>query len=284
MSDLLQLLKAVILNPEEDLPRLMYADALEELELVYKACPRCEEVKGYKCNFCDGTGDSGDYHASRMCVYCDGRGYGKVDCRACSNTGRVLDATNRERAKFIRNAIARRSDNLECYKWPRSYDVGFDPVAINGPWHIEFDRGFACNWTTTAADFLTHADAIVWHPEQTVPCGKCDGRGYWNREPDPNDFHDVGGPMDCESCRMSGRVPRECPPTAQPITSVTLTAYPSAPVLEESMSRAGGQVRLHGRQQWYDFMDIPPDVDPWLWLLQQEWPGVKFTLPHGQPA
>lgn len=57
-------------------------------------------------------------------------------------------------------------------------------------------RGFVSRVTCTAEDWLKHADALSWHPSQTVPYG-----------------------YDSER-------PRPCPSTAQPIRRVALTTCP----------------------------------------------------------
>ncbi len=141
-----------------------------------------------------------------------------VDVHRLVYADRLEELGQSERAGFIRNAILRRDDQLECYRFPASYSVGFDPIPITGVWHVEFDRGFGYDWMTDAATFLRHADALIWHESQTVKtadvCPKCSGKGRTGR-------------VKCPVCDGSGAMdafaPRPCPPTAQPIRRVRLT-------------------------------------------------------------
>lgn len=122
---------------------------------------------------------------------------------------------------------------------------------------IEFNRGFVHQVTCESADWLTHCDQIFWHPSQTVMCGyKCNI------------------PPWCGKCRVNGfptgRIPRPCPETAQPITRVVLTTVPE-----------GEFLALEALRNWVR----PPRLgDHVLDCWHAEWPGVDFVLPAHQPA
>lgn len=130
---------------------------------------------------------------------------------------------------------------------------------------VEWSRGFVGSLVCTAEDFLRHADAMLWHPEQTVRCGNCCGAGYITEER-----------FGCPRCgsgkpkfRGDGRgAPRPCPPTAQPITHVTLTTMPDVVTLADvaSCHRHDGATAV---------------VLPWRIKesLESVWPGVTFELP-----
>jgi len=106
-------------------------------------------------------------------------------------------------------------------QWP-AFDVG---LARQGPISTDnellFARGFILQVICSAEDFLKHADQLVWHPEMTNECPKCQnpetaaGFGW---------FNEYG--ITCEHCRDKRSVPRSCPDTAQPIQKVTLTDDP----------------------------------------------------------
>lgn len=107
---------------------------------------------------------------------------------------------------------------------------------------MTFRRGFVEEITCTAADFLKHADALVWHPGMTDKCPTCVGMG---------DLGTLIGRHGCYTCapnhttRGSGYVPRPCPLTAHPIRKVVLTTRPQ-----------------------FD--------SAWLGV---NWPGIEFALP-----
>lgn len=106
-------------------------------------------------------------------------------------------------------------------------------VCPNG--EIYLCRGFIESVTCTAADWLKHADALHWHPEQRVTCPRCDGLDRWERNTRP----------DCPDCDGAGRVPRPCPPTAQPITRVTLATRPTVAELV-TLARSHGYANPEG--------------------------------------
>lgn len=95
MTDLNSLLRAVITNPDEDTPRLMYADALDEL-------PTVSEI----CSWCEGSGEDGPD------VFVDGELQKAVVCRKCKGTKFITDTTNQDRAEFIRLQV-------EIAKYPK---------------------------------------------------------------------------------------------------------------------------------------------------------------------
>lgn len=115
--------------------------------------------------------------------------------------------------------------------WVRNYRRDWFPGIPDG-WPTKFDRpttwasptafvsrGFVSRLSCDADTFLKHADALIWHPGQTRPC----------------------------------------PPTAQPITAVNLTAAPT--------------LRLGG-------VEIPSLA---AYAYEKQWPGVAFTLPSTIP-
>jgi hypothetical protein len=117
-----------------------------------------------------------------------------------------------------------------------------------------FTRGFVSAVTCTAEDWLTHADALCWHPASTDECSESECRLSsmpWRARlivPRP----------DCPTCKGSGRVPRPCPPTAQPIVKVTLTGADYRFLVANEFSEWHGQ----GRVVWRSL----------------RWPGVEFSL------
>lgn len=188
MSDLDALLRAIVTNPDEDTPRLMYADALDE------------------------RGEPGD----------------------------------RERAEFIRRQCGNEWTGTEGW------------VEVPSGLDVHSERGFLWRIKCDAAAFLRHADELLWHPTQTVECVDCRGRGYNRRTDIPGVYNDEHVTQ-CVECTVNGvgqgRVPRPCPPTAQPIRRVVLTTT-NPEMMSEAVAGLNGNVYSLCR-----------------------WPGVEFVLP-----
>lgn len=119
---------------------------------------------------------------------------------------------------------------------------GLGPMCRIPPWEYPtvrgtVSRGFVSAVTCTAQDWLAHADALCWHPSQTVECrAKGCEHGTIGR-PRPGD---VGGQWMgrmCDACDGMGRIPRPVPPTAQPIERVTLTGEITGRIIEQVCAR-----------------------------------------------
>ncbi len=101
------LLAAIVAAPDDDTPRLAYADALDEREPVRVACPECKGRGKVDppCDTCDGNGRVADpdskYSDGTMdCPDCD-----TETCPRCDGTGSVLDTGNADRAELIRAQV-----------------------------------------------------------------------------------------------------------------------------------------------------------------------------------
>jgi uncharacterized protein (TIGR02996 family) len=158
-----------------------------------------------------------------------------------------------------------------------------------------WSRGFVDRVTCTAADWLAHADQIAWHPGQTVECGKCvpdakaasrldpvrerrrpDGSVERYMELEPFTFKSAKPPRSlCPTCSGTGRVARPCPPTAQPITRVTLTTRPTlAHHIQMFRTRFGPDNVPDTEGEVVD-----TDAEQ-IELLRGWWPGITFAIPH----
>lgn len=119
-------------------------------------------------------------------------------------------------AHYIRDSI-NRPDVVQLFNVEPPWSVM--PDGITPQWA----RGFVTAVTCTAQRWLSVADDISWHPEQTVEC-RAKGCEYGTiGRPRPGD---VGGQWMgrmCDACDGMGRVARPLPATAQPITRVTMT-------------------------------------------------------------
>lgn len=94
------LLTAILAHPDDDTPRLMYADCLEGLDTVSVPCTQCAEAVMTPCHVCGGIGTIEDL----PCAHCDAYGVltYRPNCAACEGAGFVLDTSAQDRAEFIR--------------------------------------------------------------------------------------------------------------------------------------------------------------------------------------
>lgn len=250
MSTLSELLSGIISNPNEDVPRLMYADALVEQESKYIMCPRC---KGNGVTYTQS--EYGDEYQEHMCSLCD-------------NNKQVLDTSDTKLSEFIKlsielanhkkkvkpridfniKSIEVRNDGYEgidSYKWYREgiilrelhdkmkgdvwthpnytylviYPIPHDSVKL------ELERGFISSITCTTSQFLSIKDRLIWHGSMTNVCTWCGG--YSTYLPAGRDY---GGPVSpfvtCINCN-NGKVQRPCPLTAHPVREIDITGYHS---------------------------------------------------------
>jgi len=105
-SDRDALLAACRLAPDEDTPRLLLADWLDEQGDVRVKCQCRKERASLACKVCgNAPDDSGCLEHGRGCyvLHEDGGGseYFEV-CDKCENAGTILDTSNRDRAELIR--------------------------------------------------------------------------------------------------------------------------------------------------------------------------------------
>lgn len=280
MSDLNALLAGIIMHPDDDTRRLVYADALDEMEPVRVKC-----TSGM-CGF-DAKPGYVKVNSGRNYVYGEPR---ERKCNRCDGTGTVLDTSNAARAAFIRAQVAGVKDLFDiATRATSTFPVGWlhkrasDKNEYDKP-TMHVGRGFGERLRCSAENFLKHADALIWHPEQTAECPQCKGaKGYWD---DGGCKYQSPWWCECKACSGSGRVPRPCPDTAQPIRKVVLTTLPG-------IQSNGSGWRLRGESQFNGpfrpHRKIPVGVNG-SWrealplLLKAEWPGITFTLPATSPV
>lgn len=179
-------LRAILEHPEDDAARLVYADWLQENGQE----PRAEFIR-VQCELsriprCVNCGDTGSMHYGSFvaaCRWCDARRYNL----------RRRERELRQRYTPIwfalpGLAVASVWDYPPEVRWCEADDHHEGIDIVTG----DTARGFIASVTCTAADWLRHADTLVWHPGQTV----------------------------------------ECPATAQPITRVVLTDMAGADIEE----------------------------------------------------
>jgi hypothetical protein len=72
------------------------------------------------------------------------------------------------------------------------------------------------------------------------------------------------------------------PPTAQPVTHVTLTTWPKHRFNDDGRTQIIGHGQTHWVPRGESFDHSRRGIVTW--LLEQEWPTVKFTLPSATDA
>lgn len=225
---LTDLMRAICEFPAEDTPRLEYADAMDELH--ERATERAEFIRV-------------QIELTKTPKMLPP---GQLVWSGASENPVIVGLTIHDTENPKWAGLYKREDELWGYGEPGSWSVD-DPLAF--PYSIRcietetiskstathdpiviYRRGFPSSITCTAQDWLTHADAIYWHPEMVVKCDNCDGRGETR-------FCDAAGDMDDEPClkcggslrggykRGDGRMSAPFVAVTQPITEVTLTDF-----------------------------------------------------------
>ncbi len=98
----------------------------------------------------------------------------------------------------------------------KNYDYfGYESGTAGELWvGWEFRRGFVGELKLRGDTFLQCADKLLWHPNATDKCPECGGSGELATS------HE----FTCYECKGSGLRARPFPPTAQPVTRVTITS------------------------------------------------------------
>ena len=271
-ADELGLLRAVVTDPDEDTPRLVYADWLDEHQEI--PCPHC------------GGGRPGTW------VYGLDRRGGCFTCgrRGAEGSGLINDGSRRARAEFVRVQVELAGINPDihtptdrpggvgcatCERYAElrrregellaAHGAAWDAALhdeIDWPHHhyqmnLERRRGFVEAVTCTAEDWLTHHATLCWHPDQRVPCPRCDGAGEAIGSDRPFEWRGPGSwPGPCPVCGRKKDVPRPFVPTAQPVRKVVLTTNPNVNPGHEVHGVLDDTAKFHwtdGRWGWVEF-------------------------------
>lgn len=166
------LLRAIMLNPDEDDPRLRYSDWLEEQESAPVRCTRC---------------------AGSGCSY-SGCGYETYDCPKCDGRGEVGDETSRLRAEYIRRWIQshRTPDPLRDDGWLANikrvndlYPLIFHRYGLKTKVaEAGMDRGFIWNVETSWYWWAANGDKL--RAQEWVPRVKITAPFWLDEESDEN--------------------------------------------------------------------------------------------------
>ena len=136
MTEQEALLAAIRAARDEDTPRLAYADWLDEHEEMERG-----EFIRVQCELAN-------VHEPHVC----GHNHGAGDCWVCR-------LRNRERELFSQFDFVTATPFEQSYHWPpqdRRHEVHDDTLP-----QVAWSRGFIAHVICTAANWLTHADAIL---------------------------------------------------------------------------------------------------------------------------
>lgn len=257
MSDRQGFIAAICAQPDDDVARLVYADWLEE----HGEAERAAFIR-VQCELARIRPEADPRRGADLAT---GRYY------TPPLFPRWQELDRRERELFKANG----PNQLE-WMGKALHDIcepGSEWLA-HLPW---FRRGLVERIECGAEDFLRVAPALVWHPEMTDVCEGCYGV----------EEHGAAGHAnykrsECPQCHGTGRIPRPCPATAQPIERVKLTTSPRIGVGGPGwvpgsvFLEAGGQRRVIRLPD--DFKDALDETDiPD--VLKAEFPGIAFELP-----
>lgn len=219
MTEESDLIAAIVANPKENTPRLMYADWLRERNGpgdVDRATLIQSQINQGEFLACV-TPKYGEIYSQylrsapvdRVYIGCATPGL----CEGCRHN-EDLGSSGRWNIRYFAGAFLQRlpggpQGSGQLVRYPQV--VGGFIETLVGPTEV----------------FLKWCDELLWHPKQTSTCQNCDGRGEER-------FCDAAGDMDDTPClvcgfsggwykRGSGTVSRSCPVTAQPIKHVALT-------------------------------------------------------------
>jgi uncharacterized protein (TIGR02996 family) len=177
------LLREILACPDDDAPRLAYADRLDELAGRVE-CGRCQrdepgwrlgiggEPPRVQCHVCQGTGSVSDGSAERAAfircqielatMHCT-RYLHTEPCRHLGPGGaggpfELCESLLRRERELLESATGR---GYHCWEWMGQ--AVKDHVVPDGAYwrdHVVFRRGFVAAITCTAADFIAHAGGI----------------------------------------------------------------------------------------------------------------------------
>ncbi len=194
MTDRDALLRSIIESPQDDLPRLVYADWLDENgNSAHAAFIRCQ------------------IELARLDVSDWRRSIGK------------REALRRREVKLWDGLW---DQWLESFRWDYPADGKYDQTKRGSPHLTDMSRGFVSSLTLSWSDWLRHHEAIYWHAEQTVECEACGGTGSSSL---PKMY---ATELRCRECEAddpkrglvgTGRIPRPFVATAQPLERVVIT-------------------------------------------------------------
>lgn len=199
MHDDAAFLRAIIETPDDDTPRLVYADWLDENAGTVKVCSGTHRHPG-TMGFNHGVWHDSDpnyphHHCDAKCWVSDGRReraeFIRLQCEIARELtpGIIKLAETVIRCPGITAKLARERELLR----PHNYDLWRSPISFHAD--TKFVRGFVQEITCAAAGWLAHADPILAaHPVRTVNLHNMSG---WDARIAQFDGHSPDGTFRC---------------------------------------------------------------------------------------
>jgi uncharacterized protein (TIGR02996 family) len=273
-TDELTLIAAVCADPDDDTPRLVLADWLDE----HGQTDRAEFVRlQVELATLEVATDS-EVHNTGMC---------SPYCRDCPRLEELRRTEKRlwlprpddtgnyppyswlsELPGYTLTITPDESGEVAWYK-----DNGDGTPRIGGTVRRGFVESVQCSWN----QWLEIERALCWWPGAVDVCELCEGGALR--------LYRGGTRRACPDCSGTGTAPRPVPPTAQPVREVVLTARPpsgrvtlfNATAATRDFVADGAAVARLKPGEWLE-VRVAAD-EGLLAALEFTWPAAKFTLP-----
>lgn len=291
MTDEQGLLAAICAYPDDDTPRMVFADWLEENGQSERAeFIRVQVELSRTRTQCDPNCIGRSRLSDKCGSYVDVKTMKPVPCQDC---WRELRQRERELLRIVWFSVYE-SDPLQHFVCSGvSFDLAMMP-------RVEFRRGFIESVTCSWSDWLRHWATFAWRPawKHEVPCsftgdkkerydlryfsiewGPCkDGKVWVSTEHERSDTGGIEGGTnfgrDCPKCKGTGRIKHTMPVSVQPIDRVVLTTmpgwfHPTANEQHSDMERGSHLWTCTAQAQW---------------ACEKRWPGIVFDLSRAEPG
>jgi uncharacterized protein (TIGR02996 family) len=174
MNDQESFLSAILSSPEDDTPRLVYADWLDEHSGERVPCPRCN---GGSIVWSGSQKKGGPYEGPKRKHIIEPLVSALVTCPVCKGTGTILDTANAGRAEFIRLQCREKSFPCECVSG--SVEMQYDcPTCVGNARESALLATYGDQWRVGPKCVQCGGDGWMSHrPSGHEPCPTCFGTG-----------------------------------------------------------------------------------------------------------
>lgn len=250
------ILRAICAAPDDDTPRLVFADWL--VDTASPADPEWAEFIRVQIN---------RHHVEAIEHTCrphpdGGPDIGETECPACGAHWAADDLRNRER-ELLQAIAGRVAGPVAETLWLDQRMVNLPPEVLCG-WdglvaalpdgprrgeYIRFIRGLIGEVVCTAQTWARLGPDVAWHPDWSAPCDRCEDKAAdWETNV-----------VECRRCDPTGLLAQPCPVEPMPVQFVALTTRP-----READYGPEPFTRRTGKPGWEHV----------------RWPGAVFEIPQ----